>query len=363
MDIQNILLVLSVIGLNQAFTLDYDYGGIPLWINRLRGEPSVLSLHGRMDSRWFRAVNPQACPTECDCPIQWPSSVYCDQRGLRNLPIDIPPRTQYLFLQRNNISTLPADAFSNATHLHWLLLDHNQLISGLVAKTMLANLSYLENLFMNHNNLTEVPSGLPHGLRQLRLAYNKIQKISPRAFHNLQNLTLLLLQGNQLKTIGEEDFTGLLSINLLDLSQNYLEEFPKHLPPSVQQLYLSSNFLSGLKEESLQGFHSLRYLRLSHNQLRNMALAPNAFNLSSMVELDLSYNQLTSIPIMPSTLQYLYLEVNHIQEFNVSSFCRTVGPVDYSQIRILRLDGNKLAYHQLPPDWVMCLRVLHHIFI
>ncbi|KAL4622402.1 lumican-like [Arapaima gigas] len=365
MDVHTILLVLSVTELSQASSLgyDYDYGGVPLWINRLLGEPSVFSLQGRMAPGWFRAVNPQACPVECDCPIQWPSAVYCDQRGLGHLPVDLPPRTQYLFLQRNNISTLPADAFSNATQLRWLFVDHNQLISGLVAKTALANLSHLENLFMNHNNLTEVPAGLPDGLRQLRLAHNQIQQISSRAFHNLQNLTLLLLQGNQLKTIGEEDFTGLLSINLLDLSWNHLAEFPKYLPPSVQQLYISKNFLTGLSDESLQGFRNLRHLRLNHNQLRNKDLAPSAFNLTSMVELDLSYNQLTSIPLMPSTLQYLYLEANHIQEFSVSSFCRTLGPMDYSQLRILRLDGNKLAYHQLPPGWATCLRVLHRIFI
>jgi len=47
--------------------------------------------------------------------------------------------------------------------------------------------------------------------------------------------------------------------------------------------------------------------------LRNEGLDPGAFNLTSLVELDLSYNQLTEIPTVPTTLQYLYLEVNQIQ--------------------------------------------------
>lgn len=81
---------------------DMDYGGIPLWINRLLGEPSVLSLQGRMDPAWFRANNPQACPELCDCPIQWPTSLYCDQRGLKHIPDHLPERTQYLFLQVGN---------------------------------------------------------------------------------------------------------------------------------------------------------------------------------------------------------------------------------------------------------------------
>ncbi|KAJ8391153.1 hypothetical protein AAFF_G00095820 [Aldrovandia affinis] len=363
MDVRPLLLVLSVFGLSWATTLDLDYGGVPLWINRFRGEPSVFSLRGRMDHSSYQAVDSQSCPLECDCPIQWPSALYCDERGLGSLPTSLPARTQYLFLQSNNISGLQADAFANATRLRWLFLDGNQLLSNRVAAASLSNLTRLENLFMNHNNLTAVPSGLPHGLMQLRLAHNQISRISPGVFQNLQNLTLLLLQGNRLKTIGKADLKGLLSVILLDLSHNLLEKFPKHLPPSVQQLYLSNNSLRGLSKDSLQGFHSLRYLRLSHNQLRNPGLAPGALNLSSLVELDLSYNQLTSTPTVPTTLLYLYLEANLIQEFNVTSFCRTVGPQDYSRMRILRLDGNKMASHQLPPDWVMCLRVLHHLYI
>ncbi len=47
--------------------------------------------------------------------------------------------------------------------------------------------------------------------------------------------------------------------------------------------------------------------------MRNEVLDPGAFNLTSLIELDLSYNQLIAIPTVPTTLQYLYLEVNHIQ--------------------------------------------------
>lgn len=78
---------------------DMDYGGVPLWIDRLAGEPSVLSLHGRMDRAWLRATNPQACPQQCDCPIQWPSALYCDQRSLEKIPDSLADGTQYIFLQ------------------------------------------------------------------------------------------------------------------------------------------------------------------------------------------------------------------------------------------------------------------------
>lgn len=91
---------------------DMDYGGVPLWINRMLGEPSVLSLQGRMDPAWFRANNPQACPEQCDCPIQWPTALYCDHRGLAAAPDSLPHRTQYLFLQVRKTPTQATECAS-----------------------------------------------------------------------------------------------------------------------------------------------------------------------------------------------------------------------------------------------------------
>lgn len=104
---------------------------------------------------------------------------------------------------------------------------------------------------------------------------------------------------------------GLLSLSLLDLSNNSFLTIPKNLPPLIQQLYLSSNSLSRLDDDSFTGFRNLKYLRLSHCGLRE--IKPQVFNVSSLVELDLSYNKLSSVPTVPTSLQYLYLEANRIQ--------------------------------------------------
>ncbi|XP_038553791.1 lumican isoform X2 [Micropterus salmoides] len=297
-----------------TFIADMDYGGVPLWINRLLGEPSVLSLQGRMDSAWFRANNHQACPQQCDCPIQWPTALYCDHRGLADIPDRLPDRTQYLFLQCNNISYLSFSFLANITGLRWLILDHNQLQTDTLDQAALQNQTQLCYFFANHNRLSSVPSALPVGLKQLRLAYNQISSISRGAFRNMHNLTLLLLQGNRLQTIKEGDLKGLVSLNLLDLNGNLFSSVPRHLPRTVQQLYLSNNTLSGLDEDSFVGFHNLKYLRLSHCGLQSRGVHPQVFNFSSLVELDLSYNKLTTIPTVPTTLQYLYLEANEIQD-------------------------------------------------
>ncbi|CAB1354039.1 unnamed protein product [Coregonus sp. 'balchen'] len=212
-------------------------------------------------------------------------------------------------------------------------MDDNRLQTDGLQTSTLQNLTRLQYLFLNHNKLTAVPSGLPSSLRQLRLAHNLITSISPGTFGNLHNLTLLLLQGNRLNVITETDFTGLVSLNLLDLSGNLFSSFPSHLPPSIQQLYLSNNSLSALGEESLWGFTNLRQV-ISGTM---MAVHSKYCDNSQLEEMGL--------------------------KFNVSSFCREVGPLSYSRMRILRLDGNKMSYHLLPPEWVYCLRVLHHIYI
>lgn len=245
---------------------DADYGGVPLWINRLLGEPSVISLHGRMDRAWFRANNPQACPQQCDCPIQWPTAVYCDHRGLAEVPDSLPDRTQYLFLQvrktlmqtlsmfclynslslthscfsfpvhiaqnplgnvlcysqGNNISSL-SSFLANITGLRWLILDHNQLQSNkLDQDAALQNQTQLYYFFANHNHLSSVPGMLPAGLKQLRLAHNQISSINPEAFQNLHNLTLLLLQGNRLQTISEGDLKGCVMCHFLSLYMHHI---------------------------------------------------------------------------------------------------------------------------------------------
>ncbi|XP_056130313.1 lumican isoform X2 [Lampris incognitus] len=342
---------------------DLDYGGVPLWFNRWLGEPSVLSLQGRVDPAWYRANNPQICPQHCDCPIQWPTALYCDHKALADVPDGLPCTTQYLFLQGNNISALTSSALANTTGLLWLILDRNQLQNDKLDPTALQNLTQLRYLFANNNRLSTVPAGLPAGLKQLRLAHNHINTIDPDIFNNLHNLTLLLLQGNRLQTLAPRALTDLVSLTLLDLSGNLFSSVPRNLPPSVEQLYLSNNSLSALDDNSFLGFHGLKFLRLSRCGLQSPTLHPLVFNVSSLVELDLSYNKLTVIPPVPTTLQYLYLEANEIKEFNTTSFCREVGPLSYSRMRILRLDGNKMSRHQLPPDWAFCLRVLHNIYI
>ncbi|KAL6031071.1 hypothetical protein STEG23_001344 [Scotinomys teguina] len=150
---------------------------------------------------------------------------------------------------------------------------------------------------------------------------------------------------------------GLRSLILLDLSYNHLRRVPDGLPSALEQLYLEHNKVYTVPDSYFRGSPKLLYVRLSHNSLTNNGLATNTFNSSSILELDLSYNQLQKIPPVNTNLENLYLQGNRINEFSISSFCTVVDVMNFSKLQVLRLDGNEIKRSAMPVDAPLCLRL------
>ncbi|KAM4748368.1 lumican [Rhinophrynus dorsalis] len=297
------------------------------------------------------------CAPECNCPYNYPSAMYCENLKLKKIPM-VPAGIQYLYLQNNMIEGIDDDAFTNVTDLKWLILDHNHLSNANIKKGAFSKLKQLEKLYINFNNLTELVGPLPKTMDDLRVTNNKLSKITPNILEGLENLTVIHLQHNALKEDSISGaFKGLKSLLYLDLSYNEISKLPMGLPSSINMLYFDNNKISNIPDEYFQSFKSLQYLRLSHNQLKDSGVPGNAFNISTLIELDLSFNELGSIPAVNEGLENLYLQVNKIQKFTLSSFCKVIGPLEYSRIRHLRLDGNNITRSQLPQDMYTCLRV------
>ncbi|XP_004545124.1 fibromodulin a [Maylandia zebra] len=301
-----------------------------------------------------RAYSVSACPDECDCPSSFPVAMYCNGRGLTTVP-PIPSHIKYLYLQHNAITSLPDSALSNATNLVWLMLHFNQLTSESIGKKAFVKLGELERLYLQYNNLTSIPSNLPLCLRDLRMDNNMIEKVSPADLEGMDNLTILYLHDNALSEVGSS-LKGLNSLTLLDLSSNKLTKVPAPLPAYLHQLYLEYNAIDSIPEGFLSLFSQLQYFRMSHNLLTNKGIPANMFNVSGLVELDLSFNKLERIPSVSTTLQYLYLQANQIKEFTVGSFCSVVDVTNFSRLLMVRLDGNELSLVDIPTDVSHCLR-------
>ncbi|XP_078500819.1 fibromodulin [Lissotriton helveticus] len=294
-------------------------------------------------------------------PPNFPTAMYCDSRNLQYLPY-VPSRMKYVYFQNNQITGVQEGAFENATGLVWIALQNNQLLNEKVGRKVFSKLRSLERLYLNHNNLTRVPAGLPRSLRELHLSYNQLQRIPNNALEGLENLTAIHLHKNQIQDVAAA-FKGLKSLIFLDLSNNNLRRVPDSLPDTIEQLYLEYNNINTIPVEYFKNFKNLQYLRISHNYLTNDGIPSNTFNTSSLLELDLSHNRLQRIPPVNTNLEHFYLQGNQIQEFSVGSFCSFVDITNFSKLQVLRLEGNEIHANAIPSDSSLCLRRANYIEI
>nr|XP_061814349.1 fibromodulin-like [Nerophis lumbriciformis] len=294
------------------------------------------------------------CPAECDCPPTFSIAMYCDGRGLTAMPT-IPSRMKYLYLQNNAIASISDSALVNGSNLVWLMMHHNQLTSDAISEKAFLKLEKLERFYLQHNNLSRVPSNVPRTLRDLRINHNNIEKVTPSDLEGMDNLTILHLHDNAITDVGAS-LKSLTSLTLLDISNNKLTKVPEALPGQLHQLYLDSNSIASLPEGFFANLAQLQYLRMASNQLTDKSLPSNIFNVTGLVELDLSFNKLERIPPVSTALQHLYLQANHIKEFTLGSFCPIVDVSNFSKLESLRLEGNAISQQDIPSDWSLCLR-------
>ncbi|CAL8356318.1 unnamed protein product [Gadus morhua 'NCC'] len=307
------------------------------------------------------------CPRECSCDPSHPSALNCENRNLRKVPV-IPARTHYLYLQNNYISEVTAEAFANATELRWVNLANNRIQR--VDKEVFAKIPSLIYLYLQKNQLKQVPSALPVGLEQLRLGRNRITRIPPGAFQKMERLVLLDLYSNQLSDsgLGKNTFKGLSHLIQLNLARNVLKKMPAGVPASVIQLFLDRNSIEDIPKDYFESLVHLAFVRLNYNQLSDRGVPKAVFNVSTLVDLQLSHNQLASIPLFNTHLEHLHLDHNSIESINGTRICPQSPTSDYGDItlvpklRYLRLDGNHLS-PPLPMDVAMCFRHLHSIVI
>ncbi|XP_037099677.1 keratocan [Syngnathus acus] len=310
----------------------------------------------------------QACPRECRCPSNFPRAVYCDNKGLTRIP-PIPPFTWYLYLQNNQIQEVTADALRNATQLRWVNLSRNKITSEGVEKDTLDAMTHLEHLYMDDNLLSWVPFPLPASLEHLSLSRNRISKIPDGVFFGLDKLTLLDLQGNKLMddAVTEVSLKGLNNLVQINLAKNQLSSMPLGLPPTTTQLFLDGNNIDKIPTGYFKGLPKVAFLRLNHNKLGSSGVPNNVFNISSILDLQLSHNLLTEVPLIPPGLEQLYLDHNNIKTVSGSNVCPIdIDTVDANdsvpRLRYLRLDGNNIE-PPIPRDVILCFRLLRSIVI
>ncbi|XP_056604086.1 lumican [Triplophysa dalaica] len=301
-------------------------------------------------------ISSPGCAQECDCPINFPSAMYCNERNLKFIPI-VPSGIKYLYLQDNNIEEVKPGVFDNATDLRWLVLDNNNITSEKIRAGTIDKLIKLEKLYFSHNKLTKPPGPLSKSLDELKLTDNQLTSFPSNTLSGMENLTTIHLSKNKLTTESITGaFKGLKSLLLLDVSENKLKKLPAGVPASLLMLYADNNEIDSIPSGYLAKLPYLQYLRVSHNKLVDSGIPAGVFNVSSLLELDLAFNKLKTIPEINESLEHLYLQVNEIDKFDLSNICKFSSPVNYSRLKTLRLDGNNVKHSSMPDDTSNCLR-------
>uniref|UniRef100_A0A3B3ZHI1 LRRNT domain-containing protein n=1 Tax=Periophthalmus magnuspinnatus TaxID=409849 RepID=A0A3B3ZHI1_9GOBI len=149
------------------------------------------------------------CPESCSC--EWDTAtVSCMDAGLYEIPVDIPPETVSLHLERNYIRTIPESTFSELVHLRDLYLGHNRIDS--LSTGALRHLGpELRLLDLSHNQL-----------RQARREDFGSTRAKTRLYHNPWHCDCTLqelMETLNLDSLGEH--AGQPIVKLLDSGVNF----------------------------------------------------------------------------------------------------------------------------------------------
>ncbi|XP_041473939.1 protein flightless-1 homolog [Lytechinus variegatus] len=282
-------------------------------------------------------------------------------------------------LSRNDFR---GDVFPNAvadmSGLRWLRLNQTNLE---MLPDELSQLNKLEHLHMSRNNLIQIHGDLPtmQCLRTLNLRHNKIRNSGiPNDIFILEDMTVVDFSHNQLSAI-PEDMEKAKSLLVLNLSFNNIKEIPSQLfmnltdliyinfsdnkleilPPqmrrltNIQTLILNNNPLLHSQLRQLTSMTQLQTLHLRNTQRNLTNIPPVLDGLVNLADVDLSFNDLESVPDA-------FYALSSLKRLNLSNNCITELSVldSWTRLETLNVARNKLK--SLPPSLckLICMKRL-----
>ncbi|KAG9511081.1 Protein flightless-1, partial [Fragariocoptes setiger] len=248
---------------------------------------------------------------------------------------------KWLRLCKSKLDWIPEE-FGPLNKLETLDLAHNNLVS---LHGELVCLSRLRHLKCRHNKLND--SGIPsdlfnlNSLLVLNLSHNQLTD-APTDIERCSQLLVLNLGHNEIQTIRDQIFVHLVGLLHLDLSNNLLKTVPPQLGrlTNLQTLVLSNNPLGEHQMRQIERLKSLRELRISNTQRTVQNMPRNLGTISTLVELDLSSNQLHRIPEDLADLK-------NLRRINLSENCISKLPDEigdwWPKLESLNLSSNRLT--------------------
>ena len=293
-----------------------------------------------------------------------PPGIFAGLSQLRNLTIrthntawpalslDVSPgvfnslhRLEKIDFSSNNIWTFPENSFCSLSSLRVLDVGHNRLQD-------LNALSFTDQQPTARSIKRPSPSCPRNlGLEVLDVSRNRLILLPPNGLAKLNFLNELYLQGNEITIVSAGAFSGLKSLKILNLADNKIENLPSIVFDDnleLSEIYLQNNSLSSIRPGTLSKLNHLVILDLSKNKLTSYGDANNKNGNSTfgglirLVNLNLSHNKLTHLsPDLFAdlfSLQVLNLEHNEIEIIEGNAFSML------KNLHTLTLSHNKLTF-------------------
>ncbi|KAI4898783.1 hypothetical protein NFI96_006423 [Prochilodus magdalenae] len=212
-------------------------------------------------------------------------NVDCTSRSLTKIPLGIPSNATNLTLTINHIPRIQNTSFQDVTNITEIDLrcncvpikigpkDHMCTQSLTIDNGSFWQLKNLKSLYLDGNQLSSIPKGLPPNIVLLSLEVNSISSILKENLTEVPNIEFLYLGQNcyfrnpcnRSYYIEEDAFLHLDKMTLLSLKSNNLSYVPQRLPASLKELYLYNNNIQKVTETDFQNLTELEILDLSGN--------------------------------------------------------------------------------------------------
>ncbi|NXY89494.1 TLR7 protein, partial [Alcedo cyanopectus] len=292
-----------------------------------------------LSGAWF----PKSLP--CDVKTAEDTvTVDCTDRRLLEVPRGIPKNTTNITLSINHIPHIYPTSFADLKNLMEIDFRCNCVPVKMGPKDNVCNnklqiedgsfaaLTRLKSLYLDANQLLEIPRGLPTTLSLLSLEANSISSIQEANFSELGNIEALYLGQNCYYRnpcnvsfhIERTAFLELKKLTVLSLKSNNLSHIPPNLPSTLKELYIYNNMIQVVQEHDLSALCNLEILDLSGN-------CPRCYN--------------APYPCVPCPKNTI--EIHSLAFYSLE------------KLRILRLHSNSLQ--TIPSSWFKNIRNLKEL--
>ena len=312
-------------------------------------QASVLFLCMILTFSWLEACVASNCTEECNKVCKCIKThngcnVACINQKIKKIPSNLPRETSILDLSHNQLRRIPRMAFTKVRDVIILRIDYN-LLEDLDPDSF-RGLTYLQELSMEHNNLT-LKSKIFH-------AY---------LFDDLVRLKTLKLRGNNLFGGNYLDdsipkIPSLESLYIVGFSQKV---FGSNYLKLKRLTYLSfsdenkSSLMKVIPSLAFKNLPRLKYLNMSSCRIKR--IYPGTFTyLKSLIHLDLSYNRNMTFGRLRNAL-YGLRNISTLETLNISALHQVFGlgteftiedaiNLENTSLKTLQMNSNKLELFQ-----------------